>query len=448
MKLLPDTLAGRTIVILVIGLGIFHLWSIWIYRIGTDNLLGSTREPELAERLISVTRALDALRPDEREQTAHALAATDLEVHWSAVSLLPEDNPAESERIALLRQHLQRLAPEIGDDRLRFGFADDASRHRHLLLASVKLADGSWVTFGSDAFAQTSSSEHDVLGSLTAMAVGILIVSVLLVRSITAPLRILAAAADRIGTDISTQPAEETGPREIRHVAKAFNGMQARIRRLIDDRTQTLAAVSHDLKTPITRLRLRAEFVKDGDLRRMIDGDLDEMERMIDSTLAFLRGAGGEESRAIDIGSVLRTICDEAADAGHDVVLTGNERAALYCKPLAIKRAFSNLIDNAVKYGGLARVSLAEGPHELVVMIEDEGPGIAEREQERVFDPFYRIEGSRSRETGGTGLGLTLARTVVRTHGGDIALHNRPGGGLRVVVSLPKVGVGQTAEFG
>ena len=448
MRLIPDTLAGRTIVILVIGLGLFHLWSIWIYRIGTENLLGSTRELELAERMVSMTRALDALRPDEREPTAHALAAADLEVHWSAGSLLPHDDPAAGGRIAQLRQYLRRLAPEIGEDRLRFGFADDASRNRHILLASVQLADGSWVTFGSDAFVHASSSEHDVLGSLTAMAVGILIVSVLLVRSITAPLRALAAAADRIGTDISTYAAAETGPREIRHVANAFNAMQARIRRLVDDRTQTLAAVSHDLKTPITRLRLRAEFVADRDLRRMIDGDLDEMERMIDSTLAFLRGASGEESRTIDVASVLRTICDEAADAGHDVVLLGNERAALVCKPLAVKRAFSNLVDNAIKYGNRARVSLADGRRELVVTIEDEGPGIPECEQERVFDPFYRIEGSRSRETGGTGLGLTLARTVVRSHGGEITLHNREPGGLRVLVSLPKAGVGRAADAG
>jgi signal transduction histidine kinase len=362
-----------------------------------------------------------------------------LEVHWSALSLLPQDNPAASGRIALLRQNLKQLAPEIGDDRLRFGFADDASRHRHLLLGSVQLGDGSWVTFGSDAFSHASSSEHDVLGSLTAMAVGILIVSILLVRSITAPLRSLAAAADRIGIEFAAPAAAETGPREIRHVAKAFNGMQARIRRLIDDRTQTLAAVSHDLKTPITRLRLRAEFVGDSDLRRTIEGDLDEMERMIDSALAFLRGdVSGEPIRTVDIGSVLKTICDQAADAGHEVDLASTERVALVCRPLAIKRALSNLIDNATKYGKRARVSLTDSASELVLTIDDDGPGIAQDEQDRVFDPFYRIEGSRSRETGGTGLGLTLARTVIRAHGGDITLRNRDAGGLRVLVSLPK----------
>ncbi|MFO1155076.1 MAG: ATP-binding protein [Rhodospirillales bacterium] len=443
MKLLPDTLAGRTIVILVIGLGLFHLWSMWIYRIGTHNLLGPAGETGQAERMVSVLQALEGLRPDERERTAHGLGTGDLEVHWTAVSPLADDHSAEGQRVSVLRERQRQLAPEIGEDRLRFGFTDGTGRDHHVLLTAVRLTDGSWVTFGSNAFADASSSEHDVLGSLTAMALGILIVSVLLVRSLTAPLRALASAADRIGTDLSGHAATETGPREIRQVAKAFNGMQARIRRLVDDRTQTLAAVSHDLKTPITRLRLRVEFVSEPDVRRMIDRDLDEMERMIDQTLAFLRGATGEESRTIDLGSVLRTICDQATDAGHRVILAGQERAVLRCKPLAVKRAFSNLIDNAIKYGGArTRVSLADGSRDLVVTVDDEGPGIPANEQSRVFDPFYRIEGSRSRETGGTGLGLTFARTVARAHGGDVTLQNRQGGGLRVVVSLPKAGIG------
>jgi signal transduction histidine kinase len=226
----------------------------------------------------------------------------------------------------------------------------------------------------------------------------------------------------------------------VRQAAKAFNDMQTRIKRLINDRTQTLAAVSHDLRTPITRLRLRAEFVGDDELRRMIDADLDEMDRMIESTLAFLRGdPASEESKTVDIRSVLQTICDQLSDAGRDVVLSGSRYAPFRCKPLAIKRALSNLVENAVKYGETARVVLNDRPHELSVTIEDEGPGIPATEQERVFDPFYRIEGSRSRETGGTGLGLTLARTVIRAHGGEIELTNREGRGLRVVVSLPKM---------
>ncbi|MBK8174879.1 MAG: HAMP domain-containing protein [Rhodospirillales bacterium] len=437
-RLVPDTLAGRTIVILVIGLGLFHLWSIWIYQIGTENLLGSTREQGLAEHLVSAIHALDELPADQREPTAHALSSPDLEVHWSRSSLM-SDRTVETERLADLRRRIRQLAPALAEHRLRFGYADDAERHRHLLLASMQLGDGSWVTFSLNAFRQGATVEHDVLGSLTAMAVGIIVVSVLLVRSMTAPLRALADAADRVGTDISAQGAPEAGPREIRQVAKAFNTMRSRIRRLITDRTQTLAAVSHDLKTPLTRLRLRAEFVGDRELRASIDADLDEMERMIDSALAFLRGdETGEEGRTSDIGSILKTICDHLGDTGDDVVLSGDHFAPLHCKPLAIKRALSNLIENAVKYGGRARVSLTDGADEVIVMIEDDGPGIAETERERVFDPFYRIEGSRSRETGGSGLGLTVARTVVRAHGGDITLQTRNCGGLRVLVALPK----------
>lgn len=436
-RFVPDTLAGRTILILIVGLGLFHLWSIWIYRIGTENLLGASHDRGLAERLVASMHALETLPPEEREKTAHALSAGDLEIHWSRVSLVAEPAATGGE-VTLLRQRLRQLAPELPDDRLRFGYADDVAQHRHLLLAAMQMQDGSWVTFGVNAFTAAARGEHDVLGSLTAMALGILVVSVLLVRSITAPLRALAGAADRIGTDIAAEGAPETGPREIRQVAHAFNTMQARISRLIVDRTQTLAAISHDLKTPLTRLRLRAAFIGDAEARRMVEADLDEMQRMIEAALVFLRGeATHEERRTIDLVSILRTICDQANDAGHDVALSGALRAPLLCRPLAIKRAFSNLVANAIKYGTRVHVTIADSQDQLIVTIDDDGPGIPESEHETVFEPFYRCEGSRNRETGGTGLGLTIARTAVRAHGGDITLARADTGGLRVCVMLP-----------
>lgn len=438
-RLIPDTLAGRTILILVISLGLFHLWSIWIYQTGTDTLFGTSNDHELAERLVGTMHALEALAPGEREQTAHALSSRDLDIHWSPVRLVSEQG-AQTDDAARLQQRLRQRAPELADGRLQFGYADDAARHRHLLLAALQLRDGSWVTFGLNAYGRQTASKHDVLGSLSAMAFGILLVSILLVRSITAPLRTLAGAADRFGTDIAAEATPETGPRELRQVAGAFNRMQARITRLISDRTQTLAAISHDLKTPITRLRLRAAFIGDDETRRMLEADLDEMERMIDSALVFLRGeASPEESRTVDLVSILRTICDAASDAGHDVELTGAERAPLFCRPLAIKRTFSNLVDNAIKYGSQAQVAISDQPHALIVTIDDEGPGIPESEYQQVFEPFYRCEASRNRETGGTGLGLTIARTAVRAHGGDVTLVKRPAAaGLRVTVELPK----------
>ena len=444
-RLIPDTLAGRTIVIMLFGLGLFHLWSLWIYQLGSEDLLGTTREEQLAERLVAVKRVIAALPENEREQTAHALSTATMEIHWSTSSLV---NPGggESHRISLVRQRLRELITGIEDDHVRLAFADegapreraDDDAYHHLLLASVQLPDRSWLNFSVSMLRLASAPDHSVLGSLTAMALGILLVSVFLMRSVTAPLRSLASAADRIGIDPASADVPQAGPREVRLAAAAFNRMQARIKRLVDDRTQTLAAVSHDLKTPITRLRLRAHFVRDDELRQTIESDLDEMEAMIQSTLDFLRGdAIGEEIKTVDIGTIIETVCDHLVDCGYDVVLRADTHAPLSCRPLAIKRAFSNLVENAVKYGTRARVALTKQQEALTVTIDDDGPGIPEAELDRVFDPFYRLEASRSRETGGTGLGLTVARSTIRAHGGDVMLANRSGGGLSVTVTLP-----------
>ena len=213
---------------------------------------------------------------------------------------------------------------------------------------------------------------------------------------------------------------------------------QGRIDRLIADRTQALAAVSHDLRTPIARLRLRAGFVEDGEAARAIDADLDEMEAMITATLAYLRGeAEQEQLRVTNLAAILETLCDDATDAGRNVSYDGPSQVRLACRPIAIKRALANLINNAVKYGGAARVTLRDHASSVEVAVEDDGPGIPESELEAVFTPFRRLESSRNRETGGTGLGLTIARNILRAHGGDVVLRNRPEGGLSAVASLP-----------
>jgi signal transduction histidine kinase len=277
------------------------------------------------------------------------------------------------------------------------------------------------------------------------MAAAICAMTILSVRSLTAPLRVLARAAERLGVDVRASPLPENGPREIRDAAHAFNGMQERIRKLITGRTEMLAAVSHDLRTPITRLRLRADFVDDEEQRDKMLRDLDEMEGMVSSTLAFLgEEARTQETRVADIAAMLDTICDEMADAGLDVRFQSKTRPVpMRCHSLALKRAFTNLIENAVKYGGKAHVLLNAALAELEIEIEDAGPGIPEREQENVFLPFYRVESSRNRETGGTGLGLTVALSAIRSHGGEITFHNLPQGGLRVTVKLPWVAAEQ-----
>ncbi len=435
-RLLPDTLGGRIVLVLLVGLMAFHLGSLWLHQIGTEAVLGTTREAQLAERLVAAKRAVAELPTEERDRTAHALSTASLDMHWTRAATV-QPVQASSARIEALRSRLGELVPEFDITGLRLGYGEDGVVG-HELLGALPLPDGSWLNFSAAVF-RPPASEHATLLSTTAMGVGILLLGLLVVRLIGRPLRALSDAADRFGGPGPVVHVPEEGPREVRHAAQAFNRMQGRIDRLIADRTQALAAVSHDLRTPIARLRLRAGFVEDGEAARAIDADLDEMEAMIDSTLAYLRGeTESEPSKQADVVAMVETLCDAAADAGGDVVYAGPSQAKLVCSPVTLKRAFSNLIDNAVKYGGGARVSLDDQGRELLVRIEDDGPGIPEANMQMVFEPFRRLETSRNRGTGGNGLGLTIARRAVEQHGGTLQLSNRPGGGLLALVHLPR----------
>ncbi|WP_368416398.1 ATP-binding protein [Falsiroseomonas sp.] len=421
---------------LLVGLMAFHLGSLWLHQIGTEAVLGTTREAQLAERLAAAKRAVAELPVEERDRTAHALSTASLDMHWTRAATV-QPVQTSSARIEALRSRLGELVPEFDITGLRLGYGEDGVAG-HQLLGALPLPDGSWLNFSAALF-RPPASEHATLLSTTAMAVGILLLGLLVVRLIGRPLRALSDAADRFGGPSVVVPVPEEGPREVRHAAQAFNRMQGRIDRLIADRTQALAAVSHDLRTPIARLRLRAGFVEDGEAARAIDADLDEMEAMIDSTLAYLRGETESEPRKpADLVAMIETLCDAAADAGAAVTYAGPSQARLVCSPVTLKRAFSNLIDNAVKYGGGARVSLDDQGRDLMVRIEDDGSGIPEAEMQAVFEPFRRLETSRNRGTGGSGLGLTIARRAVEQHGGTLQLSNRPGGGLLASVQLPR----------
>ncbi len=430
-RLLPDSLAARTITVLLLGLGLFHLGSIWVYQIGLEIGIGSIRDRQFAESLVSVARAVGDAPESERDRTAHSLSSPSLEVHWGRTSII-EAVTIEDEALRLMRHRLHGLAQDLDDSRIRLNNTRPGQ-----LLAGIQLPDGSWVDFAST-IQESHGADHGVVFSTTAMAIGIILISVILVRGFTAPLRRMAVAADQIGRDVGGPPLAETGPREVRDAARAFNEMQSRIRRLIEDRTQTLAAISHDLKTPITRLRLRAEFVDLDDERAKMIRDLDEMETMIGQALSFLRGDGQDEDlKLVDLSAMLDAIATDLAEAGRPIYLSVPDQAIVRCKPLALKRALVNLIDNALKYGDAARVRLSEDATGCTVTIEDNGPGIPAEDREVVFSPFFRRETSRSRETGGAGLGLTIARTVLRALGGEVTLKEGASGGLKVEVTVP-----------
>jgi len=261
----------------------------------------------------------------------------------------------------------------------------------------------------------------------------------LVARMTTSPLKKLAQAAKNLGNDINHPPLKLTGVSEIRQASAAFNAMQARIRQYIAQRTEMLAAITHDLQTPLTRLRLRLEKVSDSELQQRLIGDLSAMQEMVREGLDLARSTDTNETmQALDLDSLLDSVCADATDAGQEVVLVGRSAMRAFGRPMGLRRCLVNLIDNAVKYGHDARVTVDRTKGAARIRIRDSGPGIDAAELARVFEPFYRVESSRSRESGGTGLGLTIARNIAEQHGGTIALANHPDGGLEVTLMLPE----------
>ena len=272
-----------------------------------------------------------------------------------------------------------------------------------------------------------------MLLTLTAVIAG----SLIAVRMVTRPMQRLAEAADAFGRNLDTPPLPETGPTETRSAAEAFNLMQERLRRLIAERSRALAAVSHDLRTPLTRLRLRAELVDDEDLRSQINADIDDMQAMVESTLDYLRGQRENEPlQLIDMEALLQSLVANEQALGHAVTLEGAVVVPYLGRLSILKRALGNLIDNAVKYGQSAHIVIEDGAAELRLMVQDRGPGIPEGDLARVVEPYVRLEASRSRETGGVGLGLTIAQDAAVLHGGKLLLENRAEGGLKATLIL------------
>jgi signal transduction histidine kinase len=276
--------------------------------------------------------------------------------------------------------------------------------------------------------------------SLAVLLVAVVALSLVAVRWATRPLNVLADAADELGRNIDRPPLEEKGPLEVARAARAFNTMQARLAGYIRDRTRVLAAMSHDLKTPITRLRLRSELLGDPQLKEKFTKDLDEMESMVGATLDFLRGLENREPvKPVDVMALLESLQADMRETGGDVQITGPALKPYPGKPQALKRCLANLLENAVKYGKSALAVVDDNETRLEIRIQDEGPGLPPSELEKVFEPFYRVEGSRSRDTGGTGLGLIIAKSVAEAHGGSLVLRNRAEGGLEAVLALSRL---------
>ncbi len=405
-------------------------------RIGaTAELLEATPADRHAELLRALNSPFLWVRRQARPPTAAARQWRHAEVVRAALTrnLPARWRAAAQVQVPERRRPANRAAPLDGPPA---GLLDA----RRSIVVALPQPAGEWLVFtaAADVGAPHGGVRALLWTVLTALLA--LTLAVAAAHRLTRPLRRFAAAADRLGVDTRAAPLPEQGSRELRNAASAFNRMQLRLQRLIDDRTRVLAAVAHDLRTALTRLRLRTEFIDDCEQRAKAVVDLDQMQAMLEATLTFARDDSQAEPRtALDLAALLHSLCDDLADAGRPARCSAPPRLSLQGRPVALRRVFANLIDNALAYGRCAEVAVAEQGDEVVVRVCDRGPGIPEELREKVFEPFFRLEGSRSRATGGAGLGLAVARTLVRRQGGDVTLGPRPGGGLEVSVSLPRV---------
>ncbi len=324
---------------------------------------------------------------------------------------------------------------------IRDQIAREGVREEHFLIApftvAIRQPSGMWaVVQPKPVFGLTDWQRRIALWFILS-AIAIAPIAYVFARRLSTPIRLFADAAERLGRDPRAEPLVLKGPAEIAVAVRAFNDMQERLRRYVEDRTAMVAAIAHDLRTPLTRLRFRIETLPE-DQRAKISGDIDQMEAMISAALTFVRDASrpGERTR-LELSSLLESLCDEMAETGCATAVEAGEKVVLEGDPMALRRLFSNLLENAVKFGGRARTRVYRDDRHAVVEIEDDGPGIPPADRERVFEPFYRREPSRSRQTGGIGLGLAVVRSIARGHGGDVELLNRSGGGLTARVELP-----------
>ncbi len=493
MRVFPRSLFSRMVLILLSGLVVAQLLSFAIQWQERGQLVLRASGIRSAQRIADIVRLLDSMAPAERNRIVGVIDSPALHISLAAPPLARPQavDPEKEDRAARFAGVLRRL---LGDEWPLVVVVADAPAWRPQgrgpgqspgqgygpgpgerpgsgpgpgygrgqgmmgggmgpgmmggpgigapvisFVVQARLKDGSLVTFDSRQTVDAANLPSRLLLSLGVLLVAVIALTLVAVRWVTRPLKTLAEAAEQLGADINRPPIDEKGPLEVSRAARAFNTMQQRLAKFISDRTRILAAMSHDLKTPITRLRLRSELLDDPQLRLKFTKDLEEMESMVRATLDFMRGLESEEAvRPVDIMALLESMQADRRETGATVRIEGSAHQPYQGKPQALKRCLGNLVDNAIQYGKSAVVAVDDDKNRLVIKIRDDGPGIPEPELEESLRAVLPLESSRNRQTGGTGLGLTIARSIVESHGGKLALRNHPEGGLEVSITLPR----------
>ncbi len=475
MKFWPKSLAAQLIAGILLALVVAQIVTFAVFVDERRLAVRSAARTQVLQRTAAVVRLLENSPPAMRAGIATHSSDPWIKFTVSADSTVGKDG--DQRRDWVLRRNFEKFLdrddvevrmdvhkatgfPPMpfmrghGEGRRRWWRGDDdddddhdrrrgfrGERHFHApigMTLSVRLAGGQWLNAETLVAPPGPAWALPTLTTAGGTAVILIIIVIFIVRRATKPMAGLARAAEDLGRGEDVDPVPATGPADVRQTIQAFNAMQERLKRFVGDRTRMLAAISHDLRTPLTSLRLRAEFIEDQELKSKILKTLEEMQAMTEATLAFAReDAETEESRAVDMDSLVDSLCADLAETGLDIQCRADTGVSLRVRPASLRRALANLIQNGANYGTRARVGVKRTADDLLITIEDDGPGIAAAERERVFEPFVRLDESRNTETGGIGLGLAIARTLIHAHGGEIALGEAEGGGLKVTVRLP-----------
>lgn len=462
----PHSLAGRLVILLVAALAAAQLGLVLMLRGGQDSIVEEMVHGQALTQTVTLARLLAAYPISEGEMLANTFGSKQ-----SCARILDRPPTAtsatEAERhlatlLALMLHGVEAGQPQVTIERLDhhdhpcddaahpYGGreTDDAAsgiagsivpiRARTAAVEmSVPLPAGRWLTMRTAVGVPDGWSRNTLISFLLS-SLAVAIVVVVSVRTQTRSLRALADAADRFGRGETLEQLPIAGPTEVAAATRAFNTMQDRLSRFVRDRLRLLAGISHDLRTPLTTLRLKAEFIEDGSMRDDIVATIDELSAIAEATLAFTRAeATTEATEEVDIPELVEGVAAAFRLADADVIVVPSPPLPYACRPVSLKRAFRNVIENAVRYGGKARIAIAASEAGPVITVDDDGPGLPPDRIEDAFQPFVRLEPSRSAETGGIGLGLAIARSIVKAHGGTLTLANRPEGGLRAEISLP-----------
>ncbi|MDA5095882.1 ATP-binding protein [Aliiroseovarius sp. KMU-50] len=453
------TLRVQLVILIVAALIVAQLISLWLFADERSLAVRAALGFEAAGRAANVARLIEEAPEDLHSSIIRAanspLVRFDLSDEASVQHLDHSDNGLVESRIrSLLNDNYSRdirvELHEIEGQILPLPHLSQEMAEMHVAMMqgelsaiemnlSIAVEGSQWLNVGTR-FERPPIQWpfHSMLTFAVSAAVILIVVIWFLLTRLTGPLRRLVGAADRLGRGEDVDELPMIGPTEMRDLTSTFNHMQDRLTRFVADRTRLLAALGHDLRSPLTAMRVRAEMVDDEETRESLVASVEEMQSMVEATLTFARGlAGSEKSEVLDIGDFLE---DLRSDMVPSFKLEKGPSHDARIRPHALRRALRNVIENAERYGGIARVSNQVHPDEFVITVDDDGPGIPALDLERVFDPFFRLEESRSLETGGHGLGLSIARTIIRAHGGDISLSNRAEGGLRATIAIPFAG--------